>query len=55
MPQMSLPPDELAALHRRDPVALQTISQTHSRRLYRAARGMGFDSPEAEDLVQDTS
>lgn len=51
---MPLPPDELSALHRRDPAALQAISQAHARRLYRAARGMGFDSHEAEDLVQDT-
>ncbi|MCC7043683.1 MAG: sigma-70 family RNA polymerase sigma factor [Acidobacteria bacterium] len=51
---MTLPADELAALRRRDPDALQAISQAHTRRLYRAARGMGFGTDEAEDLVQDT-
>jgi RNA polymerase sigma-70 factor (ECF subfamily) len=45
--------DDLGALRRRDPDALAAVSREHSRRLYRAARGMGFDNHEAEDLVQD--
>lgn len=40
-------------LRARDPDALASAVQEHSRALYRAARGMGFQEAEAEDLVQD--
>ena len=41
------------ALRARDPVALRQIVDQHGRRLYRAARGMGFSAGDAEDLAQD--
>jgi RNA polymerase sigma-70 factor (ECF subfamily) len=44
--------DFVAGLRRRDPDALKAVVDQHARRLYRAARGMGF-SVEAEDLAQD--
>jgi RNA polymerase sigma-70 factor, ECF subfamily len=43
----------LGRLRRRDPDALRAVADEHGRRLYRAARGMGFATSEAEDLVQD--
>lgn len=43
----------LDRLRRRDPEALQAIVHEHARRLYRAARGMGFAAEDAEDLSQD--
>jgi RNA polymerase sigma-70 factor (ECF subfamily) len=43
----------LERLRRRDPDALRSVVDEQSRRLYRAARGMGHSRPEAEDLVQD--
>jgi RNA polymerase sigma-70 factor (ECF subfamily) len=43
----------LLRLRRRDPQALQAVVDEHARRLYRAARGMGFTREEAEDLSQD--
>lgn len=46
-------PDELARLRRRDPDALSRVIEDLARPLYRAARGMGFDQGDAEDLVQD--
>lgn len=43
----------LARLRRRDPAALKAIIDENARRLYRAARGMGFRQEDADDLVQD--
>ena len=43
----------LARLRRRDPEALRAVVDEQGRRLYRAARGMGYSQSEAEDLVQD--
>lgn len=43
----------LTRLHRRDAEALRLTVEQNARPLYRAARGMGFSHPEAEDLVQD--
>lgn len=43
----------LARLRRRDPDALRSVVDEQGRRLYRAARGMGYSQTEAEDLVQD--
>ena len=43
----------LGCLRRRDPDALRTVVDEQGRRLYRAARGMGYSPSEAEDLVQD--
>jgi RNA polymerase sigma-70 factor (ECF subfamily) len=40
-------------LRARDPATLASAVQDHARALYRAARGMGFQEAEAEDLVQD--
>jgi len=51
---VSISDADLSALRRRDPDALHSLSQDHTRRLYRGARGMGFNAHEAEDLVQDT-
>jgi RNA polymerase sigma-70 factor (ECF subfamily) len=43
----------LGRLRRRDPDTLRSVVDEHGRRLYRAARGMGHSTDEAEDLVQD--
>ena len=43
----------LGRLRRRDPEALRSVIVDQGRRLYRAARGMGYSKNEAEDLVQD--
>ena len=43
----------LGRLRRRDPEALRSVVDKQGRRLYRAARGMGYSKNEAEDLVQD--
>lgn len=43
----------VARLRARDPATLSLAVQEHARTLYRAARGMGFQEAEAEDLVQD--
>src|SRR5882762_2656231 len=42
----------LTRLRERDPETLSATVQEHARPLYRAARGMGFDQQQAEDLVQ---
>lgn len=43
----------LTPLRERDPEALAAIVQQHARPLYRTARGLGFDAPSSEDLVQE--
>lgn len=43
----------MEGLRARDPVALRAVVDAHGRRLYRAARGMGFSPGDAEDLTQD--
>ncbi len=43
----------LARLRSGDPATLGAVVDEHARRLYRAARGMGFLAEDAEDLVQD--
>jgi RNA polymerase sigma-70 factor (ECF subfamily) len=43
----------LARLRTRDPEALRLIVDEHARRLYRAARGMGYTREQAEDLTQE--
>ena len=43
----------VARLRERDPDTLRAIVDQHGRRLYRAARGMGFSIEEAEDLTQE--
>jgi len=40
-------------LRERDPAALRTVVDQNARRLFRAARGMGFSREEADDLAQD--
>jgi RNA polymerase sigma-70 factor (ECF subfamily) len=45
--------EQVARLRARDPATLARAVEEHARPLYRAARGMGFDEAEAEDLVQD--
>ncbi|MBI4904027.1 MAG: sigma-70 family RNA polymerase sigma factor [Acidobacteria bacterium] len=45
--------DFLDRLRRREPEALAEAVHEHARTLFRAARGLGFDETEAEDLVQD--
>jgi RNA polymerase sigma-70 factor (TIGR02943 family) len=52
----SIPQSDLSVLERlreRDPATLAATVQEHARPLYRAARGLRFSDPEAEDLVQD--
>jgi len=43
----------LEGIRARDPAALRDVVDQHARRLYRAARGMGFSAGDAEDLAQD--
>ncbi len=43
----------VARLRARDPDALASAVGDHARALYRAARGMGFQEAEADDLIQD--
>ena len=45
--------DLLDRLRARDPVALRDVVDQHARRIYRAARGLGFSVSEAEDLAQE--
>jgi RNA polymerase sigma-70 factor (ECF subfamily) len=45
--------DGLARLRQRDATTLHAIVEELARPLYRAARGMGFDRTDAEDIVQD--
>lgn len=45
--------DLVARLKSRDSDVLADLVNEHSRPLYRAARGMGFNEDEAEDMVQD--
>ncbi len=52
-PSSQLDDEVLIGLRRRDPEILAAVVRDHTRRLYRAARGMGFREDEAEDLVQD--
>lgn len=44
---------QLDALKQRDQDALRRLAETNTRRLYRAARGMGLTGDEAGDVVQD--
>jgi RNA polymerase sigma-70 factor (ECF subfamily) len=46
-------PIPLEGLRARDPAALRVVVDRHARRLYRAARGMGFSAVDAEDLAQE--
>ena len=50
---VALQSGELAALRGRDEHVLDRVVRDNSRRLYRAARGLGHSADEAEDLVQD--
>jgi RNA polymerase sigma-70 factor, ECF subfamily len=52
-PAIPISPAFLDRLRRRDPEALAEAVRDHARPLFRAARGLGFSEPEAEDLVQD--
>ena len=52
-PHVSIPATLHAALRRREPEAVRQVAQQFSRRLYRAARGMGHTGTEADDLVQE--
>lgn len=45
--------EELARLRQHDADTLRRVVEELARPLYRAARGMGFDQTDAEDLVQD--
>ncbi len=45
--------DLIARLRRREPAALGDVVSQTARRVYRAARGMGFSATDADDLVQD--
>jgi RNA polymerase sigma-70 factor (ECF subfamily) len=49
----ALDPAFLGLLRARDPKTLAAIVQQHGRALYRTARGLGFDAPASEDLVQE--
>lgn len=52
-PDVSMAPTLLATLRRREPEAIREVAQQYSRRLYRAARGMGHGADDADDLVQE--
>ena len=52
-PTSQLDPDDLTRLRKRDPGTIGRVVDDLARPLYRAARGMGFDEADAEDLVQD--
>ena len=52
-PTTQIGAEELARLRRRDVDTLRRVVEEMARPLYRAARGMGFGQPDAEDLVQD--
>jgi RNA polymerase sigma-70 factor, ECF subfamily len=43
----------LARLKRREASTLEAIVNDNARRLFRAARGLGFSAPQADDLVQE--
>lgn len=43
----------LQRLRDRDAAAIRGVVDEHARRLYRAARGFGFASTDADDLVQE--
>jgi RNA polymerase sigma-70 factor (ECF subfamily) len=45
--------DLLEGLRARDPAAIREVADQQARRIYRAARGLGFSPSEAEDLAQD--
>jgi RNA polymerase sigma-70 factor (ECF subfamily) len=45
--------DFIARLRQRDPDAVTAVADDHARILYRAARGMGFQPADAEELVQE--
>lgn len=49
----AIDPALLEALKRRDPDALRRVADEHGRMLFRAARAMGCDATDAEDVVQD--
>ena len=52
-PLVSMPPTLHAALRRREAEAIREVVDQYSRRLYRAARGMGHGADDANDLVQE--
>ena len=52
-PTTQIGAEKLARLRRRDADTLRRVVEEVARPLYRAARGMGFGQPDAEDLVQD--
>jgi RNA polymerase sigma-70 factor (ECF subfamily) len=43
----------LQGLRDRDPAAIREVVDQQGRRIYRAARGLGFSPPDAEDLAQE--
>jgi len=45
--------DLLEGLRGRDPAAIREVVDQHARRIYRAARGLGFPPSDAEDLAQE--
>lgn len=45
--------DLLEGLRRRDPATIRDVVDQQARRIYRAARGLGFSPSDAEDLAQE--
>jgi RNA polymerase sigma-70 factor (ECF subfamily) len=45
--------DLLEGLRKRDPAAIREVVDLQARRIYRAARGLGFSPSDADDVVQD--
>lgn len=45
--------DLLEGLRARNPAAIREIVDAQARRIYRAARGLGFSASDAEDLAQE--
>lgn len=54
MPSPSTPPAVVAAVHRRDPEALDQLVRSETPPLLRAARAAGLTPTDAEDVVQET-
>ncbi|MBK7890672.1 MAG: sigma-70 family RNA polymerase sigma factor [Bdellovibrionales bacterium] len=44
--------DQIEKLRKRDPVALEALVRQHTKHLYKACLGLGFNEVEAEDVMQ---
>lgn len=44
--------DQIEKLRKRDPVALEALVRQHTKHLYKACLGLGFNEVESEDITQ---